>query len=525
MNTTPFGKITLIVIVALLIPVLTYTGFQLVQSNKTERLIRSIYQRQLDSILFSVNQHCWDIWRSWSIELDNIASRNTAGEIGSNTVPMLEQFVNSKESIEGAFLRLSGAKMLLVWGKNRQSEKASRLPDLNQLLDNASARITTMLQRAKEGYVKPLTIFVEEKQGGTVPLLVFWLPSSQHAKPILAGLFIDDMIFIDRIIARKFSEIEESNFEFAVRQHNTGEILYPTEPQPSSNFEKEETLWILPHLDLLIKLRGTTLQQIANARTRTNLIFLISMNIVLILGILYLLKNISKEMTLARMKTDFVANVSHELRTPLALIRMHAETLEMGRVPSEERKQQYYKTIMSESTRLTQLINNILDFSKIESHKKEYHLEQDDIKECVIQTLGVYGYHLHTKGFQLEQKIDSSVPKIVMDREAVTQALINLLDNAVKFSQNEKKIIVMLESRQNHVVLSVQDFGVGIAESEHKKIFDKFYRVENSLIHNTKGSGLGLNLVKHIMDVHNGKVTVTSQVGVGSTFSLSFPKE
>jgi two-component system phosphate regulon sensor histidine kinase PhoR len=230
-------------------------------------------------------------------------------------------------------------------------------------------------------------------------------------------------------------------------------------------------------------------------------------------------------MNLARMKTDFVANVSHELRTPLALIRMHAETLEMDRVPDEERKKQYYRTIMSETTRLTQLINNILDFSKIESHKKEYHLESDDLRECLIQTLNVYGYHLRTKGFRLEQKLDPAVPKISMDREAVTQALINLLDNAVKFSQEEKKIIVTLETKQNMVVLSVRDFGVGIPEAEQKKIFDKFYRVENSLVHNTKGSGLGLNLVKHIMNVHNGKVSVTSKEGEGSTFSLYFPKE
>jgi len=528
MNTTPIGKITLIVIVALLVPVLTYTGFQIAQSNKTEQLIRSIYERQLQGFLFSVNQHCWDVWKSWSSELGNIVSLNSGGDFDPNASPLLKKFIESKEPVEGAFLRPGTGKILLVSRENSpygQILRDNRLAELNEVLENSSPRIAKMVQRAKDDYVKPLTIVIEREQDKTAPLIVFPLQSSQSKDLVLAGLFLDDVTFIDRIIARKFSEIEEGNFEFAVRQHNTGTILYPAEPQATSSYEKDETLWILPHLDLLIKLQGTTPQQIANTRTRNNLIFLISMNIVLILGVLYLLKNISKEMTLARMKTDFVANVSHELRTPLALIRMHAETLEMGRVPNEERKKQYYRTIMSESTRLTQLINNILDFSKIESHKKEYHLEIDDVRECVTQTLSVYGYHLHTKGFHLQQNIDSTVPKISMDREAVTQALINLLDNAVKFSREDKKIIVTLETKQNQVVLSVQDFGVGIAESEQKKIFDKFYRVENSLIHNTKGSGLGLNLVKHIMDVHKGKVTVTSKDGAGSTFSLYFPKE
>ncbi|NOY61035.1 MAG: GHKL domain-containing protein, partial [Calditrichaeota bacterium] len=322
--------------------------------------------------------------------------------------------------------------------------------------------------------------------------------------------------------ARKFAEINDGTFVFAVRDKDAGKNVYLSE-ETEDDFEKGERLWLLPHLSLQIKLQGITLREIAKRRTLTNLAFLAVVDIVLLLGVLYLLRNISHEMALARLKTDFVANVSHELRTPLALIRMHAETLEMGRVPSDEKKQNYYRTIVAETTRLTQLINNILDFSRIESNKKEYHLTKSDLSELVRQTMAIYLFHLRQKGFHIDVNIDDHLQKIRIDAEAVKQAFMNLLDNAVKFSTDEKQIDVHLHQNDKSIILSVSDRGIGIPQAEQKKIFDKFYRVGTSLVHNTKGSGLGLSLVKHIMDIHNGQVIVKSRVGEGSTFSLVFP--
>jgi len=243
----------------------------------------------------------------------------------------------------------------------------------------------------------------------------------------------------------------------------------------------------------------------------------------LLLGVAYLVYNVSTEISLAKMKTNFVANVSHELRTPLALIRMFAETLEMGRVPSEDKKQHYYKTIMSESSRLSQLINNILDFSNIESKKKEYVFKQSNIAALLKQTLDLYHFRFVQQGFTIEKVIDENCPEIEVDSEAVTQAIVNLLDNAVKYTVDEKYIKVMLKKNNGNLELSIQDKGIGINESEQKKIFEKFYRAGSSLVHTTKGSGLGLSLVKHIMDVHHGQINVESKLNKGSTFTLVFP--
>ena len=237
-----------------------------------------------------------------------------------------------------------------------------------------------------------------------------------------------------------------------------------------------------------------------------------------------MLRTVSKEIHLARMKNDFVANVSHELRTPLALIHLYAETLQIGRVQNDEKRQKYYRTIVNESSRLTQLINNLLDFSKIDSRKKAYRLEPTKLDELVHEALTGYQSYLEQNECQVELDCDAISQSIDLDRAAVKRALINLIDNAIKYSEGKKWMRICLKETEHLLILTVEDHGIGIEKSEQKKIFNKFYRVGSSLIHDTKGSGLGLSLVKHIMSIHHGKVKVESKPGEGSIFSLIFPK-
>jgi signal transduction histidine kinase len=229
-------------------------------------------------------------------------------------------------------------------------------------------------------------------------------------------------------------------------------------------------------------------------------------------------------MALAQMKTDFVANVSHELRTPLSLIHMYAETLEMGRVRTEERRKQYYQTIVNETTRLSRLINNILDFSKIEMRKKEFRKERIRLQPTILSVLDMYKFHLRQMNAELTQDIDRDAPEVDADPDAVSQALVNLIDNAIKFSPKEKRIHVSLKRGEGDAVhLSVQDHGIGIPEAEHDKVFEKFYRYGSSLVHTTQGSGLGLSLVRHVMDIHGGRILLKSKLETGSTFTMVFP--
>ena len=244
----------------------------------------------------------------------------------------------------------------------------------------------------------------------------------------------------------------------------------------------------------------------------------------MIIGGLVLTKHmVSKEMAVAKLKSDFVSNVSHELRTPLALIRLYAETLELGRITTKEKKHQYYRIIRKESERLTALINNILDFSRIEAGHKEYEFRETDIADLVRNTLDSYRYQIEQQGFALEESIDPDLPAVRVDREAIARALVNLVNNALKYSKDEKYLGVKLYRDNGAVKLEVSDRGIGIARRDQVKIFEKFFRAGDPLVHNTKGSGLGLSLVRHITEAHGGEIEVESSPGTGSKFIMSLP--
>jgi signal transduction histidine kinase len=277
-----------------------------------------------------------------------------------------------------------------------------------------------------------------------------------------------------------------------------------------------------PGLTLAIKLRGTTLAAIGERFAHISFLTLAALSLVLAGGIVLTYRSVTKEMALARLKSDFVSNVSHELRTPLSLIRLYAETLEMGRLNSPEKYQEYYCIIRKESERLTALINNILDFSRIEAGRKEYDFRETDMSELVHNTLDSYRYQLEQSGFQFEEKIDE-VPSMRVDREAMARSLLNLVNNALKYSQDRKYIGVNLYRDNGSVKLEVVDQGIGIPHQEQQKIFEKFYRVGDPLVHNTKGSGLGLSLVRHIVQAHGGEVAVDSSPGQGSKFTIVLP--
>jgi signal transduction histidine kinase len=278
-----------------------------------------------------------------------------------------------------------------------------------------------------------------------------------------------------------------------------------------------------PNLTLAIKLRGTTLATLGEHFVRTSFLVLGGLTLLLAGGIVLTHRNVAKEMALARLKSDFVSNVSHELRTPLSLIRLYAETLEMGRLSSPEKYQEYYRIIRKESERLSALINNILDFSRIEAGRKEYDFRETDMRELVHTTLDSYRYQIEQNGFVFEEKIGDDVPSMQVDREALSRSLLNLVNNALKYSQDRKYIGVNLYRKNGSVRLEVIDHGIGIPDQEQSKIFEKFYRVGDPLVHNTKGSGLGLSLVRHIVQAHGGEVLVDSAPGEGSKFTISLP--
>lgn len=276
-------------------------------------------------------------------------------------------------------------------------------------------------------------------------------------------------------------------------------------------------------LALGIKFQGTSVEALGRAFVQRSFIILGILSLLIIGGLVLTRHIVSKEMALAKLKSDFVSNVSHELRTPLALIRLYAETLELGRITTQEKKQEYYRIVRKESERLSALINNILDFSRIEAGHKEYEFRETDIADLVRNTLDSYRYQIEQQGFTFEEHLDTDLPKVYVDREAIARALVNLVNNALKYSADDKYLGVNLYRQNGEVKLEVADRGIGITRREQTKIFEKFYRTGDPLVHNTKGSGLGLSLVRHISEAHGGDIAVESTPGKGSKFILSLP--
>lgn len=246
--------------------------------------------------------------------------------------------------------------------------------------------------------------------------------------------------------------------------------------------------------------------------------------VVLITGLGLALRTASRELRLSQLKSDFLANVSHELRTPLASIRVFAEFLRSGRVAEPERIQAYGEFIDAESRRLSGLVDNLLEFARIESGQKNYALHSGDLLTVVEDVMNSFRVRAEQAGSNVRwEPPGEPLPAVRIDDDAVAQALMNLLDNALKYSPDGTPIEVAAAVIEHEVVVSVKDHGIGIPGEEQRRVFERFHRVGSSLIHDVKGSGLGLSIVEHVMHAHGGRVTLSSSLGRGSEFRLHFP--
>lgn len=282
---------------------------------------------------------------------------------------------------------------------------------------------------------------------------------------------------------------------------------------------------MFPNWNAALGFRDKTVDALASENFRQSVLINIGVLISLIVGIILLLQAVFQQMRLAKAKSAFVSNVSHELKTPLALIRLFAETLELNRVKDTSQAQEYYRIIGNESRRLTRLIDNILDFSKIEAGHKQYQFSATDVGEIAREVAESYRYSIKNAGFDFEINIRQNLPPIPIDRDAIAQTLLNLINNAVKYSNLEKKIKLDVYTRSAKLVIEVADSGIGISRAEQSRIFEKFYRVNSDFVQNVKGSGLGLAVVKHIVEAHGGTIAIKSIEGKGSRFTISFPAE
>jgi signal transduction histidine kinase len=255
-----------------------------------------------------------------------------------------------------------------------------------------------------------------------------------------------------------------------------------------------------------------------------------------VIGLYAAYASFRRQQQLSEMKSDFVSSVSHELRAPIASVRLMAEGLERGKISEPAKQHEYFKFIVQECRRLSSLIENVLDFSRIEEGRKRYEMESTDLVALTQQTVKVMETYAAERDIHISLSITGTPAPVDLDGKAIQQALVNLIDNAIKHSSKGSIIAVDLDfnhapanaevARDGHsstVLVSVEDHGEGIAASEQDKIFERFYRVGSELRRETQGVGIGLSMVKHIVEAHGGRVTVRSAPGQGSRFTIELP--
>ncbi|HEY3808100.1 MAG TPA: HAMP domain-containing sensor histidine kinase [Kofleriaceae bacterium] len=244
---------------------------------------------------------------------------------------------------------------------------------------------------------------------------------------------------------------------------------------------------------------------------------------IILAGLAFLALAIRRERRANELKSDFISNVSHELKTPLSIITMFGEMLANGRTKSPEQATEYAEIIYREGVRLDRLIENVLDFAKIERGMGVYEFAEADLGDVVTRAVDLAARRLQTAEMTIDVDLEPDLPQVKIDANAVTLAVLNLVDNAIKYASSGKRVALTLKREDHRVVMAVRDWGPGIEREEQARIFERFYRAKAMRLKPIRGSGIGLALVQHIARAHGGDVSVTSKPGEGATFQLWLP--
>ena len=248
---------------------------------------------------------------------------------------------------------------------------------------------------------------------------------------------------------------------------------------------------------------------------------LVALNVAGENNLLLFLRDITEEKRVEAIKKDFVANVSHELRTPLASIKGYSETLLGGGMEDEETLTDFLRIIDKNATRMSRLINDLLILSRLESLQVPVEWDALDLEELFTSTLSGFKKQARDKGITISLDVSEALPKVMGDRDRVEQVMVNLLDNAIKYTPVDGSVSVSVGRGAGEVRVDITDTGLGIPTKDIPRIFERFYRVDKARSREMGGTGLGLAIVKHIIQVHNGRVWVESEPGRGSTFSFT----
>lgn len=513
----PLANIGILLLLIIALPPLFFTSYEVSNYYQNEQMIDSIYTSQLESVIFSVNQYSDDVVSGWANQIEQEiqnADSTTSGGIAA--------FIKRNVSVAMVCFNASDKNEIYAAQNLPESLKAAGDGAFREILKNNNPVIQRLHQYLEGGYrkIQPMDIDLPGYS-----LFLFSCRETDENSGICA-LVVNSRKFISENLGTKIQSVAQDKFYLSAFEMKTGTEIYSSDLRQISgkNIEHKQQLWLLPGYQLGIRLKGETIEDMVQERMWSNIWLIIIMDGILILAAYFVYRGVRQQMKLAQLKSEFVSNVSHEIRTPLAVINMYSETLEMGRIKDEAKKLEYYKVIHNETNRLSGIVNKILNFSKIESGNREMKFTETDLNKLLHQIIENYRHHFSNVGMLCNFFPDAGIPKVYIDPDAVTDATINLIDNAIKYSTHKKQIDVRTGSSGNYVFVEVQDYGIGIEEKYQKMVFDKFFRVtKGNLAHRAKGSGIGLSIVQQIMIAHQGNVGLKSKAGEGSQFRLNFP--
>jgi two-component system phosphate regulon sensor histidine kinase PhoR len=512
-------RLVLMIILLVLLPVLFLSAYQIGTYSSSEQMMRDLYQRQLEVMLYSLNQYAWDVSAHWASSL-----RMFLNDTGLKPESGMRTFLDRTTTVESVVMADSGGEHLVLVTRNADGIAVHAIREsLMVRFRSESSRLEQLLRYRSLDYRKLEPFVLGTSGNGDSRIALIFANDSGGILPQYAGLIFKEDEFITRTLAGRLTEAAGQEFVLAVFRKGQDSALVTSGSMRNEAVMQRRDLWLFPDHEIVIASRGATLDEIVRTRLVRNVALVGVLNILLLTGVILIYRNVRAQSELARAKSTFVSNVSHELRTPLALIRMFAETLEMGRLKEEAKKQEYYRTILRETERLTHLVNNLLNFSRMEAGRKPYTLARGSLREVVAEVASTYGPHLEYEGFTPRIELPDDRLEIALDREAVAEAVLNLLDNAAKYGKERKFLQVSAGREGRTAYVEVVDHGIGIPVQYHAKVFEAFFRVPSGYVHDTKGSGLGLSLVKHIMDAHDGQIILKSVPGEGTTVRLVFP--
>jgi two-component system, OmpR family, phosphate regulon sensor histidine kinase PhoR len=520
----PLRRITAVFILIALLPV-TFIVYELGSLNKNEEIVREIYQNQLDAILYSVNQYSDDVMNSWANQISNTLA-------GRESSAGLLAFLNRLNAVQFIYFSDLNGKSSVVAsaGVEQSQEKVRQVMD--RLVAANKNRIDRLVTYQEAGFRK-MEALDTVLDDSNVPVLFILDEGSDN---VLGAMIVNLPLFIQNVLGPKMQTISQEEFVISAFHEHNDSLVYSTASagpgqtgtaiasvgRELKDEAQKKDFWLLPGYYLGISLKGATIDDLVNERLTTSLVILALLILILATGIVFLYRNIRRELYLSQAKSEFVSNVSHEIRTPLSLISMYAETLEMDRV-TEEKRREYYSVIARETNRLSRIVNRILDFSQIEANKKTYDFRPVQLNYLCSEIMESYFFQFRDQGFNVEFLKDDNLAVIGGDRDSIMEAIINLIDNAIKYSRDKKYIRIKTISEEHYSCVEIRDEGIGIAKNHQQEIFEQFYRAPIGDVHNTKGSGLGLTLVKKTMEAHRGKIKLESALGKGSAFRLYFP--